>query len=121
MTDSNEDLLHRLAPSIVEIISDKDLSTLGTGFVVTDDELIVTCRHTIADSEDKLMNSVKVRFRSGSKMGTGEFTATVVRQDQHFKDNPSIGIKHVLSFRAKFHNRFKHIFEFYSELAKGDT
>lgn len=40
MADSNEHPLQKLSPSIVEIISGKegeDPTTLGTGFVVTDD------------------------------------------------------------------------------------
>src|SRR5215213_813276 len=93
MADANEDPLQRLAPSIVEIISDdKDSSTLGTGFVVTDDGIIVTCRHVVAGSQGKLMNSVKVRFHSDSKTDVNEFTVSPVREVQGFKDDPSIDI-----------------------------
>src|SRR5919106_4878051 len=69
MPPENEDVLQKLAPSIVEIISDtegeeQDSTTLGTGFVVTDDGLVVTCRHVITDSEEKLRNTIKARFYS---------------------------------------------------------
>src|SRR5215213_5154773 len=69
MSDSNEEPLQKLAPSIVEIISDdneegNDSRTLGTGFVVSDDGLVVTCRHVVTDSEDMLLNAVWARFYS---------------------------------------------------------
>src|SRR5688572_10611862 len=93
MPETNEDVLQKLAPSIVEIISDKeeeDSTTLGTGFVVTDDGLVVTCRHVVTDSEENLMTTVKVRFysdfikaTSGNKGinidNTPEYTMTLVK------------------------------------------
>jgi S1-C subfamily serine protease len=96
MADGNEDALQNLAPSIVEIISDdkgqqEDSITLGTGFVVTDDGLVVTCRHVIADSKGNLMSSVKVRFHSDSKTNV-KFTASPVKEEEGFKDDPSIDI-----------------------------
>lgn len=39
MPETNEDVLQKLAPSIIEIISDKegkDSTTLGTRFIVSD-------------------------------------------------------------------------------------
>ena len=61
MAQENEDILHKLSSSIVEIFSDKEDSRIrGTGFFVTDDGLVViTCRHVITDPQDNLMNSVK--------------------------------------------------------------
>jgi S1-C subfamily serine protease len=95
MADSNEDPLQKLSPSIVEIISDKEEEnsrTLGTGFVVSDDGLVVTCRHVITtDSQDKLMNTVKVRFHTDGKTDV-KFTASRVLENQNFRDDPSIDI-----------------------------
>jgi S1-C subfamily serine protease len=94
MPELNEDRLQRLGPSIVEIISDKeeDSTTLGTGFIVTDDGLVVTCRHVIADSQGKLMNSVKVRFHYDSKTDAKEFTASPVNEEEGFKVDSSVDI-----------------------------
>ena len=49
MDHSHKDVLHKLTPSVVEIISDKEEKprTLGIGFVVGDDGLIVTRRHIV--------------------------------------------------------------------------
>jgi hypothetical protein len=93
MTIENEDVLQKLAPFIVEIISDRegeDSSTLGTGFVVTYDGLVVTCRHVVTESDDKLMSTVKARFYSDFNKATSDnrgvnidtipkYTVTLVR------------------------------------------
>jgi hypothetical protein len=92
MPSKNEDILQKLAPSIVEIISDQDSTTLGTGFVVADDGLIVTCRHVITGPQNNLMQSVKVRFHSDSKADAKKFAASLIIEDQNFKDDPSIDI-----------------------------
>jgi hypothetical protein len=93
MPPENEDVLQKLSPSIVEIISDKeDSTTLGTGFVVTDDGLIVTCRHVISESQGKLMNSVRVRFHSDAKTDTKKFTASLLKGEDAYSDHPSIDI-----------------------------
>jgi S1-C subfamily serine protease len=90
MVDQNEDILQKLRPSIVEIISDKDSNTLGTGFIVSDEGLVVTCRHVITDSQDNLMSSVGVRFHSDSETDLKKFSASPLKENDGYKDDPSL-------------------------------
>src|SRR5919106_568099 len=95
MAASNEDPSQALAPSIVEIISDKDSTSLGTGFIVTDDGLVVTCKHVVTESQNNLVNSVKVRFHSDKNIKAEKFKASLVTENQDFRDDASIDISYL--------------------------